>query len=384
MLHAEIVSAQGSNTRTRLQLITGYLDYINSRLLNHFTPDKEICVDESVVKFKGRVSFITYNPKKPTKWGIRIYTLADSGTGYICGILPYYGSLTTQTLIRPDLPVSTRNPLHLYTMLSNRVPGAQGHHMFTDRYYTSYILAIELRKLKSHLTGTIMPNRKQLPDAIRKRQLPKEKSMVAYRKIDNFVVAWKDKRIVTLFTNFHNAAMSNVERTLRHGVQTVVRKPDVVVNYIKFMGGVDLADQYASTYCFMRKSLKWWRKLFFWGLEISLINSYILYKLVKKQRNERPLNHLQFRKILVKQLKGDFRQQRRPSTSTSNSDEIRLNGKLHVMLSGTKSDCKVCSIRNKPGGRHETTYYCDTCPENPRMHLGQCYLNYHTKEKYRN
>ncbi|XP_025159105.1 piggyBac transposable element-derived protein 4 [Harpegnathos saltator] len=120
MLHTEIVSASSSNTRTRLQLITGYLDYINSRLLNHFTPDKEICVDESVVKFKGRVSFITYNPKKPIKWGIRIYTLADSGTGYVCGILPYYGSLTTQTLIRPDLPVSTRIPLHLYAMLLNR------------------------------------------------------------------------------------------------------------------------------------------------------------------------------------------------------------------------------------------------------------------------
>lgn len=29
----------------------------------------------------------------------------DSETGYICGILPYYGSITTEMLIRPDLPV---------------------------------------------------------------------------------------------------------------------------------------------------------------------------------------------------------------------------------------------------------------------------------------
>ncbi|CAK9804154.1 PiggyBac transposable element-derived protein 4 [Anthophora plagiata] len=384
MLHAEIFSAQQSQPRTRLQLITGYLEYINSKLLNYFTPGKEICVDESVVKYKGRVSFITYNPKKPTKWGIRIYTLADSGTGYICGILPYYGSLTTQSLIRPDLPVSTRIPLHLYTTLLNKVPGAQGHHMFTDRYYTSYILANELRKLKCHLTGTILPNRKGLPDAIKnKMHLPKGKSMVAYRKDDNLVLAWKDKRIVTVFTNFYNAAMNNVKRTLRHNVETVIRKPDAVINYTKFMGGVDVADHYASTYCFMRKSLKWWRKLFFWGLEICIINSYILYKLVKKQRNEKPLNHLQFRKILVKQLKGDFRQPRRVSTSTSNSDNIRLNGKLHVMLSGAKRDCKVCSNRNTPGGRRETSSYCDTCPQKPRMHLGQCFVNYHTKVQYR-
>ncbi|XP_017763339.1 PREDICTED: uncharacterized protein LOC108553081 [Eufriesea mexicana] len=267
MLHAEMVSAQGSHTRTRLQLIIGYLDYINSRPFNYFSPGNEICVDESIVKFKGRVSFITYNRKKPTIWGIEIYTLADSGTGYICGILPYYGSLTTQILIRPDLPVTARIPLHLYTMLLNRGPGAQGHHMFTDRYYTSYVLANELHKLKCHLTGTILPNRKGLPDTIKKRQFPKEISMVACRRIDNLIIACKDKRIVTLLINFHNAAMSNVEGTLRHGVQTVVRKHGVVTNYIKFIGGVDLTDQYASSYCFMRKSLKWWRKLFFGGLE---------------------------------------------------------------------------------------------------------------------
>lgn len=28
------------------------------------------------------------------------------------------------------------------------IPSAQGHHMFTDRYYTSYILAEELHKNK--------------------------------------------------------------------------------------------------------------------------------------------------------------------------------------------------------------------------------------------
>ncbi|CAK9827044.1 hypothetical protein ANTRET_LOCUS4783 [Anthophora retusa] len=101
-------------------------------------------------------------------------------------------------------------------------------------------------------------------------------------------------------------------------------------------------------------------------------------------RNEQPLTHLHFRKILVDKLRGDFRQPRdRASISTSNSDEIRLNRKLRVILSGTKKDCKVCSSRNKPGGRHETTYYCDTCPDKPRMHLGQCFINYHTKRNYR-
>ncbi|XP_020296777.1 piggyBac transposable element-derived protein 4-like [Pseudomyrmex gracilis] len=159
MLHLKTIPTRDASPRTQLQLVSCFLEYINSKLLKYFTPGEEICVDESTIKFKGRISFITYNPKKPTKWGIRVYTMEDSKTGYICGILPYYGSLTTEKLIRPDLPVSARIPLQLYTMLLEKVPGSQGHHMFTDRYYTSFILAEELLKLKCHLSGTILTSK---------------------------------------------------------------------------------------------------------------------------------------------------------------------------------------------------------------------------------
>lgn len=49
----------------------------------------------------------------------------------------------------------------------------------------TYILQVaeELLKLKVHLTGTIMPNRKYLPPAIQKLEFP-EKSTVAYKKKD--------------------------------------------------------------------------------------------------------------------------------------------------------------------------------------------------------
>lgn len=107
-----------------------------------------------------------------------------------------------------------------------------------------------------------------------------------------------------------------------------------------------------------------WEELFFWRMDIYLINSYILYRSVKKQKNERPLNHLRFIKNLVDQLRGDFRQPRdRASMSTANCNEIWLNGQFHVILIGTKRDCKMYSCRNKVGKRHETIYYCDTCPD---------------------
>ncbi|CAL1261008.1 unnamed protein product, partial [Larinioides sclopetarius] len=72
----------------------------------------------------------------------------------------------------------------------------------------------------------------------------------------------------------------------------------------------------------------------------------------------------------------------RALTSTSDSENIRLNGKLRNIPTGVRKDCKVCSQRNNPGKRNQTTYYCDTCPEKPGMHLGNCYMKCHTKQNY--
>ena len=41
--------------------------------------------------------------------------------------------------------------------------------------------------------------------------------------------------------------------------------------------GVDKLDQFASWYSFLHKSIKWWRKIF-WMLEVTVINSYFIYK----------------------------------------------------------------------------------------------------------
>ena len=108
------------------------------------------------------------------------------------------------------------------------------------------------------------------------------------------ILSRKDKRVVTLVSTSDSAGFISKTRFLRGGEQQNVEKPKVVINYTKSMGGVDRADQYASTYCFLRKSLKWWRKMFFWGMEMSCINSYILYKCVKENKNEKPLSHLKF------------------------------------------------------------------------------------------
>jgi hypothetical protein len=53
------------------------------------------------LSLKERLSFITYNLKKPSKWGIHIYVLAGSSNTYVP--VPCHQKITTESFIKPDL-----------------------------------------------------------------------------------------------------------------------------------------------------------------------------------------------------------------------------------------------------------------------------------------
>jgi hypothetical protein len=68
------------------------------------------------------------------------------------------------------------------------------------------------------------------------------------------------------------------------------------------MGGEDRADHYCSSYGFLKKSLKWWRKLYFWILEVSLVNSFHLYNMSQQSANLPTLSHLELCKKVIEGL----------------------------------------------------------------------------------
>ena len=76
--------------------------------------------------------------QKPTKkWGIKLYSIADSSNGYI---LDSTGSEThTDTTIYSNLPKTTQVVMKLITPYLDK-----GYHLYTDRFYTSTILSSEL------------------------------------------------------------------------------------------------------------------------------------------------------------------------------------------------------------------------------------------------
>ena len=56
-----------------------------------YTPQQSVSVDERMVKCKGRAPFRQYLPKKPVKWGFKVFALCDSSCGVLCDFEVYTG-----------------------------------------------------------------------------------------------------------------------------------------------------------------------------------------------------------------------------------------------------------------------------------------------------
>jgi hypothetical protein len=57
-----------------------------------------------------------------------------------------------------------------------------------------------------------------------------------------------------------------------------VKKPNAVVQYHKFMKGIDRADQYFSFYSVLRNTVKCFIKLVLYLLKCALFNAFFVYR----------------------------------------------------------------------------------------------------------
>ena len=79
------------NNEDRLIKVRPLIDFFLRKFNEVYTPDKQLSVDEGILAFKGRLSFKVYNKDKPNKYGIKLYILAESLTGYVSNYNVYVG-----------------------------------------------------------------------------------------------------------------------------------------------------------------------------------------------------------------------------------------------------------------------------------------------------
>jgi len=80
-----------------------------------------------------------------------------------------------------------------------------------------------------------------------------------------------------MISTIHEATILNTGRKDRK-TNMEIKKPYAVVQYNKFMKGVDRADQYLSFYSVLRKTVKWLKKVVLYLLNCALFNTFCMYR----------------------------------------------------------------------------------------------------------
>jgi len=151
-------------------------------------------VDEVIVKFKGRVIFRQYIPKKRKHFSIKIYKLCVE-SGYTNDMRVYLGRDSHSAT--DDMTATHATVRHL----TSRVEGL-GHKIFMDNFFSSPRLFDDLDEHKINSCGTVWPNRKNMPCDFGPKQRKLKRGDVRVRTRGGLTaLVWKDRQEVYMLTN---------------------------------------------------------------------------------------------------------------------------------------------------------------------------------------
>ena len=343
-------------------------------------PSRDLSVDEAMIRFDGRLAWKQYMPKKPVKWGIKLWCLCDANTGYCLAFSVYTGA--EEQTFNLDLGYRVVMRLMRRYLLSY-------HHLYADNYFTSVHLAVDLRQADTYLCGTTRATRREFPNSLAAVRLQQGDSVKWVNEDGVMVCKWKDKRDVFMIAT-NDAGGDVIRPTRRHRQMINLPVPTCVGRYNAHMGGVDHLDQMRSYYSVGRAGRRWWKYLFSGLLNVGIINAYVLWMMANRPlpSNQRLFGLKQFKLKLVHDLcDGHTSRVHRMPAAVDNLviervviDDIVVGHPL-VKFAGRKRICRLCSRhrrRTHRGGPVESSFGCTTC----KVYLcreGECFREYHAR-----
>jgi hypothetical protein len=136
------------------------VDKIREACMREWTLGKYITVDEMMIRYKGSYCPARqYMPKKPQKWVIKVWCLADSVSKYVYNFDIYCGKV--ENIGGGDVPVERGDGSMAQSVVLKLMVGLEGkgHIVVTDNYFSSIGLFIELANMEIYATGTMLANR---------------------------------------------------------------------------------------------------------------------------------------------------------------------------------------------------------------------------------
>ena len=196
--------------------------------------------------------------------------------------------------------------------------------------------------------------------------------------------AYKSKKdkIVSMMSTVHTGKITQSDK-IHYATKEKILKPEVILDYNKSMGGVDNLSRCVIPYSVQRRGLKWYRKIAELFIEISVFNSFIVYK----KSTVTKMSQLQYRQNLAKSIITQHLHGTRTfqtgHMSVKDCTPFRLIGKhflrLIPVVPGEKRKRKRCIRCSALGKRSDCSYECSKCFV--ALCMEPCMEIYHTKQE---
>ena len=171
-------------------------DALSDNYAKFYNPSENLAVENVIVKYRGRVNFRQYIPKKRKRFGIKIYKLCDEA-GYTCAMRVYLGKDSQSAT--DDMTASHATVRNL----TSRGEGL-GHKLFLDNFFPSPRLSEDLDRHKINSCGTVWRNKKDMPPDFTPKQLKLIRGDVRVKTRGGLsALVWKDRREVYILTYMH-------------------------------------------------------------------------------------------------------------------------------------------------------------------------------------
>jgi hypothetical protein len=262
--------------------------------------------------------------------------------------------------------------------------------VITDRFYTSVKLALALLDMRFYTVGTIMTNRlgfcKDVIDRRKARptECPRGEYKMAFcTELPKMIaLSWMDSKPVHMLATGSGIGEGTVGRRNRRGLVRQVSCPKAMMDYHKWMGGVDVHDQLRLQRYSLQLALrfkKYYKSLFLGLVDMALVNAFIVYK-YKKTQHEEQCSRDNFLSVLQNQLlsitEDEFEQE---CVLQHHEDEETDQPSVHFLQESpdyqeiTHRDgsttrkrrqraCKVCSLLKSGSTRSSNSkLFCQKC-----------------------
>ena len=265
---------------------------IRSRCQQFYFPASNVTVDEMMIRFGGRSHHTYRMPSKPITEGYKVFALCDIGYTFNWIYASRLDSFSGLELQKDLTPTGST-----VFQLARTLPYTSGHfNVYMDNYFTSQPLLAKLRDLGIGACGTARVNRSAFPPELddKRKNIPWNEVSGGTADLAGKVLALQlqDNSAVHFLSTIHTLegkviserkkprqTSSNgpaIRRAFGPHDRAKISIPAVTDDYNQYKVGVDLADQYRSYYFTQLKCLRNWPPLFYWLLDTTVINSYLL------------------------------------------------------------------------------------------------------------